>query len=511
MSFAEQLQIFKKESSRRLASIATIVLTVSLLMLVLGMLWNEKYESSASILIEDKKIIEPLLEDTTVPTGTRNRPVVEQNRAEIARDVLYRRDVMDKALEQGGWIEGDISPIERAELVEMLKRRLEVTNEGSNVIELSFRDPSPQRAFKTVLALSDLFIHRALEAKAQESRAAYKFISAETERYREKLNESERRLQAFYAENGNIRPNTSETVDSRASQLIQNVQEASLDLETAKVRVRALESQLNGESSEAVADTQRDQLRSMIADLQSQLSTLRLQYHDTYPDVVSTRHKIESLQAELQRLNEGGSAGSSTTVSAMNPMHQELRAALSEARIEMATLEERLQRNKALLEEVQGRGAELGELESKADELNREYEVTREFYQDLLQRRENARIAVNMAENSEDVSMSIQEPPTVPLEPSGLRFIHFAILGPLLGLGLAMTIVFLRVRFDNRIRSSATISRELQIPVLATVPMLVDEHVRHRQRRARGAAVAAGLMLLASYALVIVLRMNDSI
>jgi len=511
MSLVEQIEILRKESARRIGSMATIVLVTSLVMLVLGLLWNEKYESSATILIEDEKIIGRLLEDTTVPSGARNRPVIERDRAELALEVLHDRDVINRALEEGGWLTDDLTPIQRAELVDLLRKRLEVSNVGSNVIEIALRDPSPERAFRTVLALTDLFINRAHEAKAQESRAAYAFISAETERYRDKLHESERRLQAFYAKNGNLRPGAGESVDTRVTELLQNMQETALDLETARVRVRSLEAQLNGDNSGVAADTQRDRIRSAIADLELQLAELRLQYHDTYPDIVSTQHKIEALHQQLQRLDSGepGSAPANNTF--INPMHREIRAALSEARIEAAALEERLARNEAWLAEERSRGVEVSGAETEAAELTREYEVTKAFYQDLLQRRENARIAMNMAENSEDVTMSIQESPTVPLHPSGLRFVHFAALGPLLGLGFALGHVFVRVRFDERIRTSSTISRELQIPVLATVPMLVDEEAQHRQRRVRGTVIAAALMLLACYALVITLRMSDSI
>lgn len=510
MSFVEQIEIFKKESARRISSIASIVLVTSLVMLALGLLWTEKYESAATILIQDEKIIEPLLEDSNVPTGARNGPPIERDRAELAREVLFSRSVIDQALERGGWFNEEQTPIERAQLVDALKKRVKVSNTGVNMIEISLRDPSPERAFRTVLALSDLFIDRAREAQAQESRAAYKFISAETERYREKLNESERRLQAFYAEHGNIRPDTGDRVNARVGDLMQNIQELSLDLESARIRVRALESQLNGDNSAALADTRRDQLRTMIADLESQLAELRLQYHDTYPDIVSTQHKIDALREQLDNVGNGEAGGSSTTT-VINPMQQELRAALSEARIEVSSLEERLARSRALLADERNRGTEVSGLEAQASELNREYEVTRDFYQDLLQRRENARIAVNMAETSEDISMSIQEPPTLPLQPSGLRFIHFAVLGPFFGLGLALGLVFLRVRFDERVRSSATISRELQIPVLTSVPMLADDHARERQRKQRGTAVAAGLMLLVCYALVVALRMSDTI
>lgn len=507
MSFVEQIRILKKESARRIASIASIVLVTSLAMLALGLLWTEKYESSSTILIQDEKIIAPLLEDDTVPTATRNGPVPERDRAELAREVLYSRSVLDQALEQGGWFDEEQTPIERAQLVDSLKKRLKVRNTGINTIELALRDPSPERAFRTVLALSNLFINRAREAKAQESRSAFDFISAETRRFRGKLNESEQRLQAFYKEHGNIRPDTGNAVNGRVNELTQNVQELSLDLESARIRVRALEAQLNGDNSAVLADTRKDQLRSMIADLETQLADLRLRYHDTYPDIVSTRHKIDALREQLQNVGSSGS----TAVAVVNPLQQELRAALSEARIEVSALEERLERSRTLLTEERGRGAEVTGLEAEAAELNREYEVTRQFYQDLLQRRENARIAVNMAETSEDVSMSIQEPPTLPLQPSGLRFTHFALLGPVFGLGLALGLVFLRVRFDERVRSSTTISRELQIPVLTSVPMLADDHVRERQRKQRSTAIAAALMLLACYALVLALRMSDTI
>lgn len=510
MSFVEQFEIVKKECARRVASIATTVLVTSLVVLVLGLLWNEKYESSATILIEDDKIIGRLLEDTTVPTSAPDGPLIERDRAEVAREVLYSREVIDRAIEEGGWQTEEMTPIERAELVDQLRERIKVTNVGRNVIELALRDPLPERAFRTVLALTDMFINRAHEVKTDESRAAYEFISAETARYREKLRESERQLQAFYAEHGNLRPGDMETADVRSRELAQDVQATALDLETARVRVRSLEAQLNGDSSEAASNARRDRLRSAIAGLESQLAELRLQYHDTYPDIVSTRHKIDALREELQRLDDPNSpaAVESTFI---NPMHEELRADLAEARIQMEALEQRLARNRAWLEEERNRGVTVSGVEAEAEELTREYEVTREFYQDLLQRRENARIAMEMAENSEDMTMSVQEPPTLPLEPSGLRFVHFAFLGPLLGLGLGLGLVFARVRFDERIRSSSTISRELQIPVLATVPMLVDENARHRQRKVRGTVTAAVLMLAACYALVIALRMSDSI
>lgn len=516
MTLPEQIDVLKKECTRRMGSIATTVLFTSLVMLALGLVWNEKYESSATILVEDEKIIGPLLDGTTVPMRERAGPDGIVDHAERAREVLYDNAVMNRVIEEAGWLaqaETEMTPIERAELVDALKKRVKVENVGANVIEIAFRDTSPERAFRTVLALTNLYINRARAANAEESRAAYEFLSAEVERYREKLRDSEQRLQDFYAEHEDVQPGTGELVETRVIELMRDMQATALDLEEARARVRSLEAQLSGDYGGSGMITQRSQIRATLAQLQTELADLRLRYHDTYPDVVTTKQKIDALEAQLQSMEEGGGAADAGDGGRVfiNPLEPELRAELATARTEVAALEERLARNQSWLDEERGRSVEVSDIEAEATELAREYEVTRDFYQELLQRRESARIAMSMDEEGEGITMSVQEPPTVPLDPSGIRFVHFALLGPLLGLGLAFGLVFLRVHFDERIRSSATISRELQIPVLTTVPMLVDERARNRQRRVRGTIITAGVMLVACYALVAALRMNGLI
>ncbi len=508
MSLLEQVQIIIKESRYRMASIASTVLLVSLAMLAVGLLWKEKFESSATILVEEQKVIGPLMRGATVPTSVRDQ-------ADLALEVLHSREVLNEALENAGWLEEPLTPIEREQLIEMVKGRLEVMNVGDNLIEISFRDVIAERAFRTVMELTNLFISNTRDAKYRESQEAYKFISAEADRYRRKLEQSETRLREFFASNGNVKPGTGEMIDDRVIELMRSMQNTALDLEEARVRVRSLESQLSSEASTTAMITQEDQLRSMIVDLQSQLATLRLQYHDTYPDIISLKHKIATLEDQLRAAGERRESGNTGVAFSdsvvLNPLHQELRGELSMARTQVAALEKRLARNEEWLNTAQGKGVEIGGIEAQAAELTREYEVTKQIYEDLLKRRESARISVNLDEGGEGLTMSIQDPPTVPLSPSGIRFVHFALLGPLLGIGLAFALVYARVRFDDRIRSGSTISRELQIPVLATVPMLYDERARNRQRRVRGTVIAAGLMLIACYALVAALRMNDFI
>lgn len=505
MSLNEQLHILLKESRRRSGTIATTILVVSLVVLALGLLWSEQYESSATILVDNDKIIGPLLEGTTVPTSARDQ-------ADLAKEVVFSRDVLEEVIKQTGWTEPDATLLEREEVMELLRKKVKVVNVGDNLIEIKLKDSSPQRAFRTVTLLSDMFIERTRNAKYAESQQAYRFISNEAERYRKKLQESESRLQDFLAENGNVGPGSSEMVNNRVSELMRDIQTTSLDLEEAKVRARSLGSQLSDESATTASITREEQVRSMIADLQSQLEELRLRYHDTYPDIISTKHKIEALREQLeqeqQRRENGSSDSAYADAVALNPLHEELRAELSKARTQVAALEKRLERNQEWLSEVEGKGVEISGVEAQASQLTREYQVTKQIYENLLERREAARIAMNMDEGGEGLTMSIQEPATVPLQPSGIRFMHFAILAPIFGALLAFGGVYARTRLDDRVRSPSTISRELQIPVLATVPVLAVGPVISRQRRVRFTVVTAALLLVAAYLFVALLKMN---
>jgi uncharacterized protein involved in exopolysaccharide biosynthesis len=241
MSLIEQINILKKEALRRPNTIATTVLLVSLFMLGLGLLWSERYESTALIYVENEKIIAPLLQGATVTQDM-------ENQVELARLIVHRRDVMEDIIAQGGWLDAEppLTLLERETLIEQLRRAIRIESASENTIEIAYRNPSPERAFKVVMTAASALLSRAREAKQLERRNAYRFISAEAEKYRQQLQESEQRLKAFLAENDNFRPGIGTQVDTNITDLRRNIQSARLDLEAARIAERSLLAQLEG-------------------------------------------------------------------------------------------------------------------------------------------------------------------------------------------------------------------------------------------------------------------------
>ena len=126
-------------------------------------------------------------------------------------------------------------------------------------------------------------------------------------------------------------------------------------------------------------------------------------------------------------------------------------------------------------------------------ELTRDYEVNRDLYQDLLKRRENARLSMNLDENHRGMSFRVLEPALVPVRASGLRLMHVAIASLVVALLLPLGLLLAIVKFDQKLRSPD------QVETLSAVPLLgVTPRYRTRASRAsmlRQGALAASLFL----------------
>ena len=81
-------------------------------------------------------------------------------------------------------------------------------------------------------------------------------------------------------------------------------------------------------------------------------------------------------------------------------------------------------------------------MEAKLAKLNRDYEITRERYLSLVERRESARLAQDAGQTSSDINFRVIEPPVVPSRPSGpprllwLAGVFLAGIGGNLGTGI---------------------------------------------------------------------------
>lgn len=477
-----QLPLLIEELRRRPVMLAAIFAGIALAALLIGSLLPRKYTSSTTILVQESNIIAPLMEGRAVPTGV-------SDRAGITREVAFSKKVMSEVLKVGGWMADDPSPLEQDKLIEKIVARTEISNPRSNLIQITYTDSSPERAFEVTRSFAELVIDESLATKERESRQAYEFIDQQVRQYHSKLTDAEAKLEQYRSTNPDARAGVEADVNARIGELRRQVETAKLELIDLRSEESALQSQLSGESEVSAVHTRASGFRARLIELQAERDRLLLSFTEQHPDVVRVQHQIRDLEEELRQETQrqasrtAGQASAINASSEFNPLYTELRSKLAAAQRRTAATASRIATAENMLAEELARSGRIAASESALAELTRDYEVNRDLYQDLLRRRENARVSMNLDAERRGLSFRIQEPAALPLRPAGLRLLYVAIAGLLLATLAPLLLLLGMVKLDPRVRASQQIERLAGLPVLGAIPRFPTRASRARNMR----------------------------
>jgi hypothetical protein len=131
-------------------------------------------------------------------------------------------------------------------------------------------------------------------------------------------------------------------------------------------------------------------------------------------------------------------------------------------------------------------------------------------YQDLLKRRENARVSMDLDVERRGLTLRIQEPAEIPATAVSMRLLHVTIIELLVAFLGPIAFLFAIVRLDPKVRSDWQIERVARVPVLATIPDVPAAREKRRDRR-KGLLVMAmigGVFVLYGIVFLIKQRMS---
>jgi len=477
---------------------------VAVLMLVIGLIWPKSYSSYVTVMFDERAIIQPLMEGAAVATAATDR-------ARLAREVINGRAFLNQIIDFADALPADADPLAWELERERMRKRISIATIPPNLIKIEYRSKDPVMVHRITEKMAEMFIAETRALKANESTAAFQFIDEQVKEYHQKLIDAETKLKEFRSDNLDARPGTDAAIGTRIEQLNTGLEMATLELAETRIKAQAIERQLSGEAAVEVSMSREGQYQSQIAVLQSELDQLRLSYHDTYPDIVRIKHQIEDLKTQIRREQERRESAQRQAREQgrlyvddsvrLSPIYLQLRQQLTDARTHISTLEARKRELELMLEDELGRGRRVHTGEMVLAELTRDYEVNRDIYRDLLRRRENARVSMSLDEGQQGLTLRIYEPAFLPLKPSGLRFLHFMVLGVLLTVILPVGYLVARVQLDPRVRSADQLSARLGYRVLATVPMVYLPSENEQARDAMRSVLLVGAVVAALYVL----------
>jgi len=460
-TFIKDLLIsLKFEAIRFRTGCVLVFIAVSFAPLVVGYFWPNSYTTEATLYADESNIIKPLLEGRA--------SVTDVDRSTQAREALYTRRVMERAAEEAGLIGPRASDDEVSRALKDLRSNVKVQTQGKNNFTVSYTSTDPDKTFRVLNSVVNVFIQDTARKKREESASAFNFIDAQVQSYKRQLELAEEKLKEFRAQNTD---GTEAQVSNRINQLRNDIESLKLEIQDSESRINSIKEQLEQESKYQQAKGKVEELRAKRQQLSDQLQQLRLLYQDSYPDVISVREQIQALDEEIAALEFAGGAFSGGE-QMENPLYEELRKQQSVAEVELQTQKRRMQSLQRLLEEEYERAERVAANQAQLSELTRDMEVTRDVYEEMLQRKESARLSMTLDLEGQGVRYKIQEPASFPLQPSGLRYIHFAAVGPFLGFLAPLGLLFAYVFLDPHIRSAGSLQRQLPegIELMGIIP-----------------------------------------
>ena len=322
----------------------------------------------------------------------------------------------------------------------------------SRLVNISFTSPDAALSARIVNTWTTEFVTITLERRFEATSYARKFLEGRLTQLRQRLEDSERQLVVYAANQRIINvPGTAGNGAAAADRSIVAENLAALNTERAAAtadRIRAesrLRSFPGGASTEALQNTAIGGLRQKRAELAAEYKKLMTQFEPGYPGAVAIKAQIDQLDASITQ--EEGRVSSSFSNAYRDSARRE-----TELDVKVKSLENGLL-----------------DLRSRSIQYNifqRDVDTNRQLYDGLLQRYKEIGVAGGVGVNN----ISIVDTAETPDRPSSPRLLLNLVLSLILGAIASTGLALLLEQTDEAIMDPATIEDDLGLLLLGSVP-----------------------------------------
>jgi polysaccharide chain length determinant protein (PEP-CTERM system associated) len=215
------------------------------------------------------------------------------------------------------------------------------------------------------------------------------------------------------------------------------------------------------------------------------LDSLLQRFTEQHPDVVGARRLIKELETlkrkEVQELRKSAMANPSSP-SNNSLAYQELSRVMATSEVQVASLRARVGEFEARLSRAREAMKTAPQVEAEFAQLNRDYEINKKNYNDLVSRRESATMSGELESAAGVADFRLIDPPRTspkPVAPNRMLLMPLALLAGLAA-GLGITFVLSQIRavfYDAQAMSEA-----LGVPLLGVVSLVMGEGEAQRRK-----------------------------
>jgi polysaccharide chain length determinant protein (PEP-CTERM system associated) len=353
---------------------------------------------------------------------------------------------------------------------------------------ISFTSENARLAQQVCAEITSMFIEENLRAREQRSQGTTDFLANQLAEAKRKLDETDAKLAAFKSRYFGSLPGQEQTNISIMAGLNSQLDAVTQALGRAQQDKAYAESMLTQQlaareaSPEPTTGPAPNVLEVQLANLQNVLVVAQARYTADHPDIIKLKNDIEELKRKIEAARaEAGtqpaSEGEKPKTRPETPQIQQLRAQLRQLE---QTIRERTADQARLQQQigvVQSRLSLSPGVEQQFKELTRDYQTALTFYNDLLAKESQSKMATNLERRQQGEQFRVMDPANLPASPSFPNRPLFAATGLGIGLALGVGLTLLLEMKDKSLRTENDVKFYLQLPTMALIPLSKDSHL----------------------------------
>ncbi len=553
---------------RRRGTFFAVAIVGAAASVMLAMLLPPTYRSTATILIEQQEIPQEMVRSVITSFAdqrvqvTSQRVMTTQNLLQLIERYNLYPDIREKEPREVllAKIRGDIGMhMISADVVDPRSGR---PTQATIAFAVSYQNRSPELALKVANELTTLYLNENLTSRTRLSQQTSDFFGEEAGRQSQHIAELDKQLADFKQAHHDELPEVSQLN-------IQMSERTELDLRDAQNRLSGLDSQrvlllaqlaqlspnaqVYSDSGQRVFNAE-DRLK----DLKSKLASYKARYAPNHPDVISTQREVDGLekevnaeegtsdrlrqlsdakaqlaaasakyspdhpdvmrlQREVDRLQGAVAADANSPAEqtkhehADNPVYIQVKGQLDALTVDRENAVKKRDELQAKFDDYERRLSKSPDVERQYRELARALESAQLKYQEILAKQTEAQVAQNLETERKGEKFTMIEPPQRPEKPISPNRPLIISIGLLFAIAAGVGAVMARESFDGSVRGPGDIKQLLQVPALASIPVIVTSQDRARRRMITrlswGGSVA--VMLMAAVAIHVWVRPLD--
>lgn len=478
-----------------------VAITIAWIICVVGWVFvaqiPDRYESEARIHVDAEAFLKPLLGRMAVQNNV-------YNQVAMMRQTLISRPNIEKVIrmtDQDLLINNDE---EMEEKIDEIMDKININIQAANLFSISYSNENPATAKAVVQSLLNIFMEENLGQNRKDLTSAVRFIDDQIRDYEAQLEAAEQRTMKFRQKNMAFL--SDKTYFEKAQTSTAEVTAAKQKLIEYKTRRKQLTENMKNIPSFIPSAGMGPMLRgsgggSTVSALQGRINMMEARldelyargYKDQHPDVRIILNRIENLKTkqkkEQKNFNTALENNDTKTLQASggvmpNPVYDQLSIKMVDLDGDIASLKSQLRNKEEAAKKLEAMAHRIPEVEAELTRLNRDYGVLKKNYNQMLAKREAAKISSNLETNTDRVRFRVIDPPQEAIEPVSPNRLLLVIGVLVLGLGGGVFAAFILSQMHATFSTEQKLREIFPFPVLGCISILPsDEEIILRKKK----------------------------